>query len=306
MNTPIETQALTIWKQLYRQYQFGRALQGLLLFGMLFFPVAMITQLFDWSYGYFIAFFMGVSGVLGWILVNKNKFNPAFLTHQLNHNYPWLEFSAELIAEVPEQLLPRLQRQKILQLWVEKQKEVSVLPELKVIAAVFTGMLLLCVVLQVWHPTSFNFLPQNTLAQSVLPAVPENLKDKIPVIQSFQIRVEPPAYTRQAPRQAKELSLEAPENSVIHWHCQLNTPAGKFQVIWNGNDTLTITSKNNHYQWQTSLKTAVFYQIRYGKGNDWLLSPVYTLHAIDDQPPVITIKTPVSYTLVLYGQKPEV
>ncbi|MBC8109703.1 MAG: hypothetical protein H7Y04_01445, partial [Verrucomicrobia bacterium] len=41
-------------------------------------------------------------------------------------------------------------------------------------------------------------------------------------------------------------------------------------------------------------------------GNDWLLSPVYTLHAIDDQPPMITIQTPASYTLVLYGQKPEV
>jgi hypothetical protein len=208
---------------------------------------------------------------------------------------------------MPEHTLQQLQRERIMHKLVERKNEVKAWPDLSEVLAAFTGVALLYVSSYFISFSNTKRLQPEKVAQSAIPQVPENMAATLPQITTMQIEVNPPAYTQQATFFAKELSVEAPEGSVIKWTCQLSAPAGILQVIWNGKDTVVVKGTDQAtYNWQAKLQNSLFYQVRYGQDESWYTSPVYTLMAIDDLPPLITVLSPAPYTFVLYGQQPQI
>ena len=297
-----EKQALPIWHSLLWQHRIGMAGQALLLTAIAFMLIDMVYRLFYPGYGMplFLAFSLGSI----WLAGIHRRFSENHLITELNHRYKWLEFSAALIPVEQIALLPQLQRERVLQILTEKRSQINALPDFSRLLMIFAGVMLLYAGWQVWMPKYAPFFHTKPTT-ALLPVLPKALVGKLPAMVSLHITVQAPAYTQQPLREATEPALEAPEGSLIRWQCQLSQAAEAFQVIWNGTDTVQVNEKNP-YPWQRTLKTSAFYQFRYGSGGNWFVSPLYTLRAIEDQPPVITVQTPAPYTLVLYGQKPEV
>ncbi len=303
----IETRANTIWKKLHWQYQWGMFVRALLVFAILFFVTATVFQLTALSYPFVASALVGLGGTAYWLHKHRIQFSTLAVVNYLNHRYNWLEFSAQLLPVRPEGVLLQLQRQRIAQLLVARQNEIRAWPDMRLLTVILIGVVVLYAAGRSWNLLKAVPASEKTVQSASLPQVPTSLSEKLPKIESLQLSLQPPAYTRQRQRNANEPSLEAPIHSQIRWQCQLSRPVDAFQVIWNGKDTTSVvTTGQNTYVWQTTLKASVFYQIRYGFRGNWLVSPVYTLHAIDDRQPVIMVQKPAPYTLVLYGQKPEV
>lgn len=305
--TGIEQQALSIWQNLNRQYKAGYLIKMVLSIAILWLIFAIISKVFAVPYRYLLPVFGIVVGIIWWQGRKFWQLPANGLTHYLNHHYPWLEFSTALIPLATEHPLQQLQRQRILQKLVERKKEVKAWPDLKVVLFTFVGVWALFAATQFVKFNSHSSQPAQSIARTALPEIPETVGTTLPKITGIQIEVKPPAYTRQASFFARELSIEAPEGSAIFWKCQLSDSASRLQVLWNGKDTITVQpSADGIYQWQTTIKTSLFYQIRYGVDDQWYTSPVYTIVAKDDQPPQITVQAPEPYTFVLYGQQPQV
>ncbi|MDJ1481147.1 hypothetical protein QNI16_11680 [Cytophagaceae bacterium YF14B1] len=304
----IEIQAQSVWKQLRFQHQLGHFVQLFFIAASCYLLVDLLERIFNLTTGFALPAFVSLA-VVAFLSIRFNRYLQAeALIQYLNHQYSWLEFSAQLIPVTPEGVLPQLQRQRVLHTLINKKHEIKAWPDLRQITVVFVGIALIYSVWYVWFPKGYTSTAESgNIESTALPSVPKALTGKLPEVVSIRIEVTPPAYTHKSKWSAKDLSLEAPEQSGIQWDCQLSGAAEAFQVIWNGKDTMTVsTTEKNHYIWKYNLKSAVYYQFRYGIHDKWFLSPVYTLHAIDDQAPVITVQKPGPYTLVLYGQKPEV
>lgn len=303
----IEQQALSLWKGLYRQYLAGHVLKIVLVVAIILLLTDAFCRILSLSYLYALPVFFLVAGMIWWqgkqfLWLPANGF-----TDYLNHRYQWLEFSTGLIPHLPDHPLQQLQRQRILHKLVAHKQEVKAWPDLKLsVIAFISAALLSALVNRIDFKKSTTPFPEN-VAIAAMPIVPEKLAAKLPRITSIQVEVKPPAYTGQASFFARELSVEAPEGSVIFWKCQLSARVDILQLIWNGKDTVEVKgSSDDGYKWQARLKSSTFYQIRYGLEDNWYTSPVYTLIAKDDLPPIVTVQAPEPYTFVLYGQQPQV
>ncbi len=302
----INQNATRIWKRLYGQYLLGYALQCVSLFGAVWLFSAILFQIASIPNAMYAGAFCGLGAGLFWFFQNRSKFTEQALVNRLNHQYEWLEYSTQLLHETPADTLPLLQKQRVEQILIERQQNLSAWPDIRKAILFFVAAGIAYAAFSFWSPKHSETASAN-ISESELPKIAPALVEKLPTIKSLQVRVQPPAYTHLASWNAKEISLEAPEQSQIQWKCQLDKTADVFQIIWNGKDTSQIRSTDAAtYTWQKALTTSTFYQIRYGLKDDWFLSPVYTLHAIDDQAPVITVQKPGPYTLVLYGVKPEI
>jgi hypothetical protein len=302
----IDQQALHIWKRLYRQLQWGFAMQTFFVSASVLLLAEILFQLGNVPNARYAGAFSGVCAAIGWLFWQNRHFTRQALATRLNHQYNWLEFSAQLLTQTPAGALPQLQKQRVEKALVERQSEVSGWPDSQRIVAVFVAVGVVYAIWFLWKPLKNDAELSASVPTAQLPKVPAPLAEKLPAIRSLQIRIHPPAYTGLPIRSASELSVEAPENARIEWNCQLTKAAEVFQVIWNGKDTVRVNTPDFVYHWQTDLTASTFYQIRYGTNGNWWVSPVYTLHAIDDQAPVIAVEKPAPYTLVLYGQKPEI
>jgi hypothetical protein len=303
----IEQQALSIWQNLNWQYQAGYIIKIGLIAAILLLICTIISHVFSVSYLYLLLLFSIVAGIVWWQGRKFFRISASGLTDYLNHRYQWLEFSTALIPILPEHPLQQLQRQRILQKLVAHRQEVKAWPDLKVALSTFAVVLVLYATIELINFNLTHSQSTHSIAKTALPVLPETLGVTLPKITNIQLEVKPPAYTKQASFFAKELSVEAPEGSGMFWKCQLSASATELQVIWNGKDTVTVKkSSDGAYQWQALIKNSLFYQIRYGVNDQWYTSPVYTIVAKDDQPPLITVKAPEPYTFVLYGQPPQV
>lgn len=303
----IEQQALSIWQRLYWQYRSGFVLKIVLTFTMIILVIEAVCRIFSLSYLYGFPVFLIVCGIYLWQGKRFYHMHSHSLSDYLNHRYRWLEFSTGLIPALPEHTLQQLQRQRIMHKLVEKSKEVKAWPDLSIVLVAFTAVALLYMASHFINFTHATSNPPEGVATAAIPLLPETLAATLPQITAMQIEVNPPAYTKQVSFFAKDMAVEVPEGSVIKWKCQLSAAAGMLQVILNGKDTVEVKGlPEATYNWQVKLQNSLFYQIRYGKGESWYTSPVYTLIAIDDTPPQITVQSPAPYTFVLFGQQPQV
>ena len=301
----MEEQGLKLWKNLYSKYILGVILKiSLLSFSVFLFSDIILDILLN-DFNKIILIIIALFILSFWSLIFSKTINYNSFYEILNHKYPFFEFSSHLILSQPNQLLPQLQKEKILEIFIKNHKQIKVISNLNNPILITLSVIFIYFLFK--FSSNIKLLVEDKVSYiSSSPTLPSNLIGKLPQIQSFKIIVNPPSYTHINSKEYDSLSLEAPEGSGIIWNCELQKPIKKFQIIYNGKDTLNIPASGSKYKWRISLQNSLFYQIRYGNDRDWFISPIYTLRNIEDKAPLITVKNPPPYSFIMFGKKPEI
>lgn len=126
-----------------------------------------------------------------------------------------------------------------------------------------------------------------------------------PGIRSVTIRVTAPAYTGRPVRRQSDFSLRVEEGALLSWELETTAAVDTLQFLFNDTARVSLRAANaERTLWRLTAPAAHsgFYQVRIG--SRW--SDLYKLEVVRDEPPLITIVTPKSYTMLDYGESTRV
>ncbi len=215
-----------------------------------------------------------------------------------NANYPELEESCGLLLKPAETLgmLEQLQVKKIGQILDQVPAPRPYRQQLRIAVLFFAGALLVSIALYIWwHPVVQHRADGKVHgAQATPPAM------VLPQVKTVNITITPPAYTRKPEKEQQDLNLEVEEGARLQWEVRTTRPMPSLQLVFNDTGHLNLQAKNSERTLWSGGITAChpgFYQLKLGDK----LSALYKIALIKDQPPVITVRSPASYTVIDYG-----
>ncbi|PUZ23068.1 hypothetical protein DCC81_21940 [Chitinophaga parva] len=122
-------------------------------------------------------------------------------------------------------------------------------------------------------------------------------------IAAVQVMVEAPAYTRQGKTTQADFDLKVPAGSHVQWMLRTDKPTAQLALRFNDSLEVPLQTKDSvHWQLERVVQLPGFYQVKL----HGVLSALYKLEVIRDQPPQVEITAPAAYTLIDYGQPPQV
>ncbi|MEJ8758381.1 DUF4175 family protein [Pontibacter sp. H259] len=234
--------------------------------------------------------------ILRWRSVSK--INLQHVTRHLNRQYPQLQDSTELLLHEPENLLQKLQQQRVTealqQLHPEQQKTFTLRS-----TATYSclGLALILSVGILYLPATPLNTPQPKSIKVDFPDAPVAISDTATKIEKIEIAITPPAYTSKSTYQAENPNLRVEEGATITWRITTNKPA-KLQLELNEQKPINFKKQGNSYTLARSFTTSGLYTISLNGQK----SAFYTLEIIPDETPTIQIQKPEQYTEVLFGQ----
>ena len=160
--------------------------------------------------------FWWIPGILIPILTGHNE-----VTRLLNQSYPQLEESSDLFLRTENSLntLEKLQVRKIEpELNIIKSPAV-IYRRLKISALIFFISLIISLILSRFELINRNKIDEIAVKSSNLSSLKEAI---LPGIESLKLKVNPPAYTRKAPRTQNQFSARLEESSVLSWEIETN------------------------------------------------------------------------------------
>ncbi|SES73955.1 hypothetical protein [Hymenobacter actinosclerus] len=278
----------------------GLAAAGLLLTVALAWPGA----------GYFMAgvalALLLLAGWAGWRIWHES---PAATARRLNRQHPPLEDSAALLLRPASELnlLERLQQQRLQQRLPSLAAAGPLLPVNFRPALVGAAALLLLAALVWWQRPGSATTPAPAGGAPVAlrfqetPAQPA----AAPRIIETRLRVQPPAYTRQAAFAPESGSFRCPAGSQVRWQVRLSQPSKTLPVLELGARKLPlrpVPGDSLAFEREELLTASALYRLRLGGQ----VSDDYSIEVVPDQAPVIRLIHPKAYTLVEFGQPPRV
>ncbi|NVO85435.1 hypothetical protein, partial [Hymenobacter terrestris] len=247
-------------------------------------------------------------GLAGWALWHIWQESPATSARRLNQQHPALEDSAALLLRpnTDLNLLEHLQQQRLQERLPALAATGPLLP-VSFQPALFASVALLLLAALMWWqrpgaavataavgaPVALRF--QETPAQ---PAA-------APRIVETRVRVQPPAYTRQAAFTPESGSFRCPAGSRVRWQLRLSRPSKAPPVLELGARKLPlqpVPGDSLAFSREEVLAASVLYRLRLGGQ----VSDDYSIEVVADQAPVIRLIQPKAYTLVEFGQPPRV
>ncbi|WP_316800848.1 DUF4175 family protein [Pedobacter frigidisoli] len=217
----------------------------------------------------------------------------------INHQYPELEESADLLLQHPEGLsmLQQLQLAKI-------EKVIHTInPEKEPLRKLYIGLAILLAGLLM----SFGItkIPQIHKAHQTASAnqnpVPI-IKEKVPAeVSAFDVTIIPPAYTGKPERKQKQFTIKAETGARVIWQFDTNISLKTLKIIFNDKETIVLKPQNREATKWTFAKTiekSGFYQLE----TDGRRSDLYQMEVIPDLPVNIKIIQPKQRTTIDIGQ----
>lgn len=122
------------------------------------------------------------------------------------------------------------------------------------------------------------------------------------MIGGTQIRIEPPAYTRAAPRTQTAWDIEAPEGSLVAW--RIAADADSAWITTSSGDTVPLRA-NGSRERTASLRVgaSLLYQVIARRGPARRTSELYRLAVTPDAPPLVQIASPRGRTQLRSGDR---
>lgn len=229
------------------------------------------------------------------------KISPQDISSFLNHTYPQLEESSQLLLLPAESLslLQQLQQQK-----VERSIQTIPLPAamyrpLKNAFTFLGGAIVLCLLVALLQPAFQRTGNKQGPGEKIEPPIKETI---LAGISQFNVQITPPAYTKKEKRRQQQFTLKVEEGSIVAWEIKSNRKTSSLQLIFNNREHIPlkpVSSDSTVWTLQRTIKEPGFYQVEL-EGN---ASPLYTLEVIHDQPATILIITPQQYTTIEPGRK---
>jgi hypothetical protein len=168
----------------------------------------------------------------------------------------------------------------------------------------FSILFFLSIPLFAWEVTQLHEHWNDSLEPaSNVNSTKHTLPEKIlPQINSVNVTISPPGYTRRQSRDQDKFTIEAEEGSSVKWELGLNVTAKQVALLFNDGQKIILKNTNTTYRGQKIIDKPGFYQVSI----DGKLSDLYPVQIIKDNPPVIHIKTPQQYTYIDAGEAPKV
>jgi hypothetical protein len=168
--------------------------------------------------------------------------------------------------------------------------------QLRIAVLFLTAALLVSMALYMWwHPMILHERKTNER-----PRPTGSLTVAMPEIAAVEITVTPPSYTGKKQRKQQQPDLEVEEGARVQWEIRTSRQVPSLQLILNDTGRLNLEARNTEgtlWKGSTTASHSGFYQLKFaGK-----LSGLYKLALIKDMPPVITVQSPASYTVIDYG-----
>ncbi|UOQ54364.1 DUF4175 domain-containing protein [Hymenobacter cellulosivorans] len=229
---------------------------------------------------------------------------------RLDRQFAELEDSTGLLLRPDGELnlLEQLQRQHITtrlkQLQQQKQAllPVSYTPALAVTAAALMALL----GLKFWPQPAASVASPGPNVALHFPANPGKAAASVPArLTETHIQIAPPAYTRRPGFTAAEPSFRCPQGSRVQWTVRVSRAAGGAPQLEVGGQRLRfqpVVGQPLEFTVAHVFTTSTLYRIRFAGQ----VSDDYAVEVQPDRGPAIQIRTPKPYTLVEFGQKPQV
>ena len=225
-----------------------------------------------------------------WLVTEKET------TRYLNKQYPSLEESCELLLEEPASLnlLENLQANRT----VEALRTIgrpSLFDNTKL--SLFT--LIASIIIYASLTWMVNGFPGEKLGSA--PKSDQNSGSLPAGVSKAALTIVAPAYTHKPVREQKNMNLTLEEGASVHWKLELTKPASAVIFMYNDSVSVALHSSGNSGTIWTSdkiISQSGFYQLKI----DTLVSELYKIELVKDQPPVILISSPKPTTVIEYGE----
>lgn len=289
-----------------RRFYIGCRLTAYLLFAVAFalIGVVILSCFFAVSGLWFIVIFL-VAFICLALYQKPWGISERAILNFLNLHYPQLQESGNLLLKPFNELnvLEQLQLSKI-------EKDFTGIPvrqnqflkplKLAGISLLLSGLfsfMLITFVHREKGRTIFSSSPQQAKGN-------KTVEKLLPQVTGVQITITPPAYTGKAKRVQDKFAIEAESSAEISWQIATNTAVKQVSLLFNSKQPINLKPNDDKTEWPgaTTINQPGFYQLNI----DGKLSDLYAIQLIQDQPPVIHIKTPQPYTYIDAGETPKV
>ncbi|WP_276498552.1 DUF4175 family protein [Pontibacter litorisediminis] len=222
------------------------------------------------------------------------------VARHLNRQYPQLEDSTELLLQEPQNLLQRLQQQKVAAILQELHPEkVYTLKGAPTYVAL--GLALVLSVGILYLPAApLAALSPDKEVEIAFPEAPAAVADTAAQIQSIDIAITPPRYTGKQTYKAESPNLRVEEGATVTWRIRTSKPA-QLQLELNEQPE-RFKQNQGVYTFSRSFTEPGLYTINLNGQK----SAFYTLEIIPDEAPAIQISKPKEYTEIRLGEQQRV
>jgi len=254
------------------------------------------------------------AGLVARTLWPLRRLRPAAVAARLDRLFPALEDSAGLVLpEAAElNLLEQLQQQRVArQLGELRAAGALALPVSYGPALGLAGVLLLAGAAAWLLPAARERLrPAGVAVHFSKPANAAAPRPVLARIEETQLRVTPPAYTRQAAFAPAQASFGCPQGARVRWQVRVRAAgqgrapaAPELELGGRRRPLRPVAGRAGLFFIEQVLNASALYRLRYAG----TVSDDYAIDVRPDLAPVLRIVTPTAYTLVAaLGQRPEV
>ncbi|MBA9076137.1 DUF4175 family protein [Rufibacter quisquiliarum] len=243
--------------------------------------------------------------VVRWREVRK-KTSLLKVAQHLNRKYPQLEESAELLLQPETELglLANLQRKRT----AETATQISTAEASQVnfrngwlmfLAGLILAVIIWFVPALVTIQPSAEPLPEETTTNVNAPVA--QLKAILPAIEQMHVRISPPGYTRKDRYAVTTPSFKAEVGAKVEWTLQTNQPVKSLQLVLGNQKPVplrAVAGQAHTYSAAITVTQSTLYHLQVNGQN----SDFYSIEAIPDEAPVLTVKKPAQYTEILFGE----
>lgn len=250
---------------------------------------------FWWIPGIFIPLLIGLVLRSGILNLSLNE-----VSRLLNQSYPQLEESSDLFLKEENSLntLEKLQIRKIEPELSTIEAPASIYRRLKISALIFFISLIISLLLSRFDLLNSMDINQIAGKSSDLPELKET---QLPGIESLNLKISPPAYTKVSSRTEKQFSAKLEEGSILSWEIETDQPVKSLEFIFNDKQSMSLRALNSEktrWAFNKKIDSSGFYQLKM----DDKLSELYKLEVIKDQPAVIRMISPAQYSSIDIGE----
>lgn len=299
---------MTIVKKLRRHLRLQRLVSVLMIIISASLSVSIIAEaLIGFSFGELVLVMVSVATLLTVIYYLAGGFsNPPIneIVRYLDRTYPLFEDSSGLYHQEKKNSLEELQLQRI-DRKISSSKEQIKLPKKKLIRSAIMSVLLVSAAFLGGYFISHSSVTSG-ISGSLQREVPEDVTQQplpeIPVIESVQITITPPAYTGIKSRVEETGNVSAAVMSNLAWSVEISGEDVEAAIIFNDREKVSLQPSGNRYAAAIKADHRQIYRISASTRDTTVYSEYYSINVMEDRPPQFRVSLPTQMRTMLTEQ----
>jgi len=212
------------------------------------------------------------------------------ITSYLNHHYPQLEASADLLLYTEDlSTLQHLQKSSVYQKLRSLEAEIHFPHHIRLAVVVLLAGIGIWVASGYYQPT----VTPHSVRKNNSPAISssDEKESAAVTLNKISITVQPPAYTQAASATSTHLPLKVIEGSLVKWNFQFDGTPANLSLIFSGKDSVQLKSGRGTYTFQRTISDGGFYQFAWTDGGNKIhQSDYFPIEVIKDEAPRIAVE----------------